>query len=345
MPGVGCWTGYLVRDVDGACRYAVRKRGAWLLTSDETRAAVLADVRRNGVPVADVTPGSFSGWCCHGVAIDVPGRRYRCFACQPRFVRNETADRAVRAAAIWQDWDAGFARGGREEFVEVIREAAGVVAPYAAPTFPLAELALADRDGWFAGWDETAFELAVWDDEYSANWTDAACDLLTVIDADLAVRDYRLANGHSDVDQLLPWLGYGDRLLDGLTDAAPYPLPTEHDASSGAVVDLPRRVLHYWSERFVPPRVLDSVRSAWPDWQIKRLEYGLAEHLAVTGRQVGELLDSAGLVASDEAGFVADDAGIVALGGAGVVAWDGARRSRPIDPRPFQVPRIAVRER
>jgi len=318
---VGCWTGYLVRDEDGACRYAVRKRGTWLVTDDEARAGVLADVRRDSVLVADASPGGFSGWCCYGVAIDVPGRRYRCFPCQPRFVRNETIDHSVRAAALWRDWDAGLARGGREEFAELIPEAREVVAPYAAPTFPLAELALGDRDGWFAGWDPDAFELAVWDDETSANWSGTACDLVTV--DDLVVHDYRIANGYSDVDQLLPWLTYGDRLLDAIADAAPYPLPTEHEANSGVVIDRPRQTLRYWSERFVPPRVPAVVQSAWPDWQVERLTYGLAEHLAATGRHHDGYLDEACESPS----------------------WDGARRSLAVDPRPFRMPRIAVRER
>jgi hypothetical protein len=323
MAGVSCWTGYLVREEDGTCRYAARKYGDWLIVDSDRLADVLARVRRDGVLVDSATAGDFDGWCCRGVAIDLPGRRYRCFPCRPRFVATEHADRQVRAAEIWRGWDATIARGGREELAELLPEASAVVAPYAAPMYPLAELVLDDRDEWFAGWDPAAFELTVWDDEYSANWTSSHCDLVTVVSADLAVLDYRVDAGYSDVDEVVRWLAHGPPLLDALDGSAPYPLPMEHQVSGGVVIDVPHKTLRHWSERFVPARLWSALPTVWPGWRVERFQYGLAEHLAATGRRNDELLDT------DECD----------------PAWDGARRSLPADPRPFRVPRIAVRER
>jgi hypothetical protein len=63
------------------------------------------------------------------------------------------------------------------------------------------------------------------------------------------------------------------------------------------------------------------MRAEWPGWDLRRLRYGLAEHLAMTGRRDHELL------APHEN---AD------------VEWHASRRDLRPDPRPLRAPHVRV---
>src|SRR5262245_45862355 len=97
-----------------------------------------------GTPLAEVRDGWFDQWFCRGVVLDEPARRFRCFPCHADNAL-EATDRAARAA--WPGWDAGVAFGGREDFAELLPEAARVIRPYDIITPELAPL---PHDGaWF----------------------------------------------------------------------------------------------------------------------------------------------------------------------------------------------------
>ena len=156
---MSCWTGYLLRDEDGSCFFSCVKRGDCLITDDNLRAAVIAAIRRDGVPLVGATAGGFNDSCCQGVAIDVPHQRYRYFPCAPSVRRNEICDAQVRAAPAWRGWDAGLAWGGREDLVDLLPEAREVVASYGLRIQPLSELPVGDRAEWFVDWNSDRLEL------------------------------------------------------------------------------------------------------------------------------------------------------------------------------------------
>jgi hypothetical protein len=326
---MGCWTGYLLRDVDGSYRSAVSKYGRWLITDADDRAEIVAWIRRDGLTRG--TARVLEGWHCHGVALDLPGRRYRFYRCAPTIRRNESADRLVRAAPAWAGWDAGLARGGREELGEVIPGMAAAIEPYALAERPLRDLPLGARDRWFVDWDAERFEIAVRDDPASADWAEQGCGLVTVVTSDLRLLDYRIATRYSDADDLLPWLTYGPALVDALLARAPFPVPWEQHLDAGVLIDVDRGAVRYWADRHVPARLLAAVNAAWPGWRVARLPYGHAEHLALTGRLDPEALDDG----SNDG--VHDDSHRDALAG-----WITERSALPADQRPLRAPHIRV---
>jgi hypothetical protein len=285
-------------------------------------------VRRDGVLVDKVDAGYFDGWYCQGVAIDLRARVFRAFPCPLRGHHKGSLDLRLRTAPVWSGWDAGFAWGGREELAEVVPGARRVIAPYELEVRPLAELPLGDRDQWFSAWNADRFELVVHDDVASADWYDSydGRDLVSVITTDLRVLDYRLLpdTTGSWTDTVLPWLVHGPPLVDTLRGQAPYPFPSDEEfTGAGLIIDLDQRVLRYWTNDYIPVRLLADIRAAWPGWDLQRLRYGFAEHLAVTGRR-----DPDGLATPQE---VAAD-------------WDAARRDLRPDPRPLRTPHVRVAE-
>ncbi|MFI7676522.1 hypothetical protein [Actinophytocola sp. NPDC049390] len=82
--------------------------------------------------------------------------------------------------------------------------------------------------------------------------------------------------------------------------------------NAGLVIDMDREAMGYWTPDRVPARLVADIQSAWPGWEVRRLRYGLAEHLAVTGRRDDDLL-----VAHERA----------------APEWDAARRALQPDPR------------
>jgi hypothetical protein len=287
---MGCYTGYLLRDDDGTCRYAETKWGTWQLESGARRDEVIDWVRSDGRLVDKNSQSRFPASTCRGVGIDLRDLVFRAFPCYLEDFHQESLDLRIRTAPHWEGWDAGFAWGGREELGEVVPEARHVIVPYDVPFRPLTELPFDERDDW--PWDE--------------------CTLTSVITPDLRVLDYRLTCPDDDIDTLLPWLVHGASLVDALGEQEPYPLPEEESTAAGVVIDQDRRVLHYWTGTVVPPRLLADVKAAWPGWDVRRLRYGLAEHLAMTGRGDDDLLATPDDVAPE---------------------WDTARRALRPDPR------------
>jgi hypothetical protein len=324
---MGCWTAYLLRDDDGSVGFAWRKYGAWLITDADHRTDLVSWIRREGTALDDEPSRLLGPGYCQGVALDLPGRRYRCFGCASTIRRNEAADRRVRAAPAWAGWDAGLARGGREELGEVIPAARAAIEPYPLADHSLSDLLLGGRDRWFVSWDAERFEIGVLDDPASADWVEQGCGLITVVTSDLRVLDYRVTSRHSDADELLPWLTHGPPLVDALLALAPFPVAWEYQVDAGALIDLDRRVLRYWSRRFVPARLLAAVRAAWPGWSLERLPYGHAEQLALTGRPDPEALDDG----------ITDEDHREALAG-----WITERLALPVDRRPLRAPHIRV---
>ncbi len=282
---MGCWTGYVLRDEDGTCRYTSEKWGDWQLADEAVRAEVIDRVRRDGTPVEKISSAWFTSGNCRGAAIDLRERVFRAFTCGLKREHEESLDRRIRTR--WPGWDAGLAWGGREDLGDVLPEARHVIDPYDLWFRPLADLELEESD-----WDE--------------------CDLVSVITPDLRVRDHRLARHHADADTLLPWLVHGQGFAGALGARNPHEIQVEGLVHAGLVVDVDQQALSFWTPGYVPARLLTLVRAAWPGWDVRRLRYGLAEHLAVTGRRGDELL-----VAHDNA-----DA-----------EWETARRALRPDPR------------
>lgn len=288
---MGCWTAYVLRDADGTCWFSGVKWGDWDLTDEASRAEVIASVRRDGMPVEEVEPGYLDGWYCRGLAIDVPGRVYRVFVCPLKNHHHESVDLRVRSAPLWSGWDAGFAWGGREDLGEVVPEARQVIAPY---------------DLWFRPLEELDFEESQWDE----------CDLVTVVTPDRRVLDHRLARYYSGADTVLPWLVEGSGFVDVLLARDAHPVQVEGLVNAGVVIDMDRRAIAYWTPDYVPMRLLADIRTAWPGWELRRLPYGFAEHLAATGRRADDLLVTHGEAAPE---------------------WDAARRALRPDARPLRV--------
>ena len=287
---MGCWTGYLLRDEDGTCRFASHKWGDWELADDAVRAEVIDRVRREGTPVEEIGSAWFSGSDCRGAAIDLRERVFRAFTCELKNEHRESLDRRIRTR--WPGWDAGLAWGGREDFGDLFPEARHVIRPY---------------DLWFRPLAELEFEESDWDE----------CDLVSVITPDLRVLDYRLARHYADADTLLPWLVHGEGFTDALGEREPHGMQVEELVNAGLVIDMHRRTMGFWTPDTVPGRLFTVVRAAWPGWDVRRLRYGLAEHLATTGRRDNEALESYDNVDPE---------------------WEAARRTLEPDPRPLLVP-------
>ena len=291
---MGCYTGYLLRDDDGTCRYTETKWGLWQLEDSAQRDEIIERMRTGSI-VTETDPVYFGASTCRGVAIDLRDLVFRAFPCYLKDYHPESLDLRIRTAPHWDGWDAGLARGGREELGDVVPEARHVIAPYEMTFRPLAELPFDEREEW--PWEP--------------------CAVITVITPDLRVLDYRFTYPDDDVDALVPWLVHGGSLVDALGEQEPYPLPEEHHTAAGLVIDQDRHVVHYWTDEVVPPRLLADVRAAWPGWEVRRLRYGLAGHLAVTGRRDDELLTSHEKAAPE---------------------WEAGRRALRPDPRPLRVP-------
>lgn len=235
---------------------------------------------------------------------------------------------------MWADRDASFAWGGREELGALFGRPE-VCEPYSPPRTRLADLRFLRRDEWFAGWDPERFALSVRADTDSVQWYTHGTQqvALTVVTADRDLLDYRIvANvNHNDVDEALGWLAHGPAVLEALAAEDPYPPAREWGTEAGAVIDLERRAIGFWSANFAPPRLIDAVRDAWPGWRVVRLAYGYAGHLAATGRAPAGWLDTP-LRYPDGPDPVGD----------ALPAWDADRRALPVDPRPLRAPEICV---
>ena len=224
---------------------------------------------------------------------------------------------------MWTGWDVGFAWGGREELVEVIPEARRVVEPHRMTNLAQRAPSIGSREGWFAGWDAELRELTVSDDPCSADWYDPGAAFVSVVGPDLTVLDYRLDAGSIGVDDVVASLRDGPTFTDRLVAEAPFPVPgNELFVDAGVVIDLDQHALGYWTKWLVPAGLLPDLRQAWPGWHIHHIRYGLAGHLAATGRRYDDPFGDGPADADPR--------------------WISERRDLPIDPRPLRHPLIRV---
>ncbi len=283
---MSCVTAYLICEVDGSTGMAVAKRGPWTATDPAARDELLALIRSRKVPLDDIRDAGFDSWYCRGVAVDVPGRRFRCYPCVLDQQPLTEVDRALRASPAWTGWDAAVAVGGREEFVDLLPAAARVIAPYHVLDEPISgPVPLPPGEAWFVGWDPVASELTVRYDVYSASWYVEGYDLVTLVTPDRAAFDYRVSGRDTyPVHPGLAWLRAGPAAIDTLLAATPFPPPGDESVPTGVVIDQDLRVIRYWLTSLVPARLLRAVREVWPGWQVRPITHGIAEHRAVTGR-------------------------------------------------------------
>lgn len=284
---MSCSTAYLVRDVDGLWRVRWAKYGRWNLLDARDREAVLQATRERSTPLDSLSgPPWLSGWACCGVLLDVVARRLRFYGCGLRSGEIENLERRVARAPAWADWDVAYALGGREDFAELVPEAASQTEPepFVQPSLDQLTGALVEWDEGFVDWDRERLRL-----RYRWAWWSNLGGLLSVIDEGLDVLDYGFVHPFSS-PVVMPWLLHGERLLDALGPVVPHALPHEREFDDGVIIDCSARCIRCWSGAAIPPRLLASVRAAWPGWTLERLRFGYAGHLAATGRRDPEAL-------------------------------------------------------
>ncbi|MDL4775817.1 MULTISPECIES: hypothetical protein [Thermomonosporaceae] len=329
---MGCWTAYVLRAEDGSCWAMGQKWGDWYLAREGDRARTVEAVLRGGVAVGDERARDLvDSWFCRGVALDLVTRRYRYFGCgllKSGAAYLESAALRLASAPGWAGWDVGYAWAGREDLAAVAPEVRPVVvAPADTEATPL-DAALTSRDGWFVGWNPVHREISVLYHETIADWFAPANAVVSIIAPDGIVMDYQLA-----VNGIVPFLAqHGEPLPAKLLAHAPYPMPAEETADSGAVIDLAARRLRYWTADSVPPQLMAKSAARWPGWVVERLPFGFIGHLAATGR------DGEDLVMTDaelcEGGWEADL----------IDVRNGGRAALRTDPRSLRPPRIRVVE-
>lgn len=280
---MSCSTAYLVRDVDGVWRVRWQKYGRWCLLDPSDRDVVLEMMRERSTPLSLLSgPPWLSGWLCRGVLLDMVERRLRFYGCGAGSRYSETIERRIARSPTWDGWDVAYAWGGREDFAELVPEAAAQIEPEPYEQRPLDELAdalLEWEDDSLVAWDRQSQSL-----RYRWAWWPNFGGLLSVIDERLDVLDFGFAYQPSN-PVLLPWLLHGEPLLDALAPMTPHALQHERQFDDGVIIDSPARCIRYWSGAAIPPPLLASVRAAWPGWSLERLRFGYAGHLAATGRR------------------------------------------------------------
>jgi hypothetical protein len=274
---VSCWTAYLVRDEDGARRMAVAKYGTWMVTEPAERDGLLAFLRDRAVPLDEVADEAFGDVYCRGVAIDLPGRRFRCYPCYGEPVPFAELEHTLRTAEAWNGWDVGVAIGGREDFPVLLPGVSRVVRPYGVlDGAPVTPDPVPHDEAWFAGWDPQTLTLTVRHDPDSANWTTEQFDLVTVVEPDLTGRHFRLGTIDTHpVHPLLAWLRDGPAAIERLAAGVPFPPAYDDNVRTAIVVDRSQQVIQYWmTNLLVPARLLSAVRAAWPGWQLRPIAPG-----------------------------------------------------------------------
>lgn len=320
---MGCWTAYLIRDVDRTWRAYGERDGAWRMLEASERDELLATVRADGWSLDPSPERPFWGPAyCQGVLLDVVERRLRVYACESRFHRPacgwvESFERALVAAPAWSGWDVGYAWAGRDELLARVPEATGHIEPESFEALPLERLpaSLPDAEGWLVDWDRAHMRLSF---RYGP---ESSGGLLTVIHETLAVIDYDCGGTFEHGN--LPWLLHARSLLDALDAATPCPVPSEADVDHGVIIDCPARRLRYWAAHPLPHGLREGLARAWPGYAIERLTHGFAGHLAATGRRCADLLIAdAELLSPNAWGEPVFDAG-----------WVRERAELPLDPR------------
>lgn len=282
---MSCSTAYWVRDLDGHWYACWVKYGRWQLLDPGERDDVLALVRERGSALVQGSGSRWlEAWLCRGVLLDMVERRLRVYGCAQRSRQCETLERMLARAPAWAGWNVAYAWGRRDDFAALLPGAAAQIEPERFERPSLAELADALLQ-WehLVGWDRERLCLQ----HHYAYWFNVG-GLLSVIDERLDVLDYGFA--YHPERAVLPWLQHGERLLDALAAFVPHPVPHENQFDHGVIVDCPARCIRYWSGEPIASGLLAALREAWPGWTIERLGYGLAGHLAATGRSDPDLL-------------------------------------------------------
>ncbi|TXS04784.1 hypothetical protein EAO73_13640 [Streptomyces sp. col6] len=323
---MGCWSAYLVRLEDGSVRELYEKYGRWHLAGAEDRASLVKRVLGEGRPVIGDPETARS---CQGIALDLATRRYRFYSCALRMPCAGAAHRESMALHLagspgWEGWDVAHAWGGDEELRRVV-----LPGPPPGPVedSPV-EIDVASRDYWFVGWDPEARTITVRHDKSIADTFAGATCLVSVIDDDTALAHWQLNN------TVAPLLAHqGETVVCALAAEPPYPLAAEDAVSNGAVIDVRRRRLRYWTADVVPPVCLAQMRATWPGWQVERLSWGHLGHLAAIGEHSGEL-------------SMTDAELFDASWGAELIAMRNlARDALPAEPRGLIAPQVLVVDR
>jgi len=299
---------------DGVIGLGHEKHGRWLLAGPDE---LPADLRTGPVAVG----GPLNWWPCRGVGIDVVARRYAFFPCTvaaPAVGWLESTRRRLAASPGWRGWRVEVAWGGALDLVDV---------PFAerhAPPYPVEPPRPAGHADALVDWDEPAGRLRL---SYDAAASSSDSALVSVIRDDLRVLDHRLLSSMNGDG--VQWLFDRSALLSALT-GPPYDTGDERGVPDGAVIDVAARTVRYWTAQVVSPPFLDVVRRSWAGWQVERLPFGFAGHLAATGRAPGDLLIPDGELLADTSREVAFDPG-----------WLADRRALRPDPRPLRPIRVS----
>jgi hypothetical protein len=291
---MSCATAYLFRDLDGRWRAFGAKYGSWQLLDPRVRDDVLAQLRERSSPRLHER-SSLEPWLCRGVLLDMVERRLRVYGCATSSRQCENLERMLARSPAWAGWDVAYAWGRRDDFAELLPETAAVqIEPerFEQPSLDELSTALLEWE-YLVGWDRERLCLR----HHFAYWHSVG-GLLSVIDERLDVLDYGFAYHPERV--VLSWLQHGERLLDALAPLVPHPMPHENQVDQGVIVDCPARCIRYWGGEPIPSGLLAALRAAWPGWTIERLRYGLAGHLAATGRRDPDLLIPDAELSTDE---------------------------------------------
>lgn len=271
---MSCRGAYVLREADRSVWIAAHSENGHAITDAADRDSTLARVRRDGLPIESHRPpdGYVDQSFCWGVLLDFVARRYRYYPCSKDETPLDNLDQAIRAAGVWEGWNAGIAMGGREELGELMPDVARIIQPYTVLDRPRQAMHLAPGDDWFVDWDPVRFVLKV---RNSAYWIRSfeRLNTLTIIGTDGRALDFRLYPPDTDrVHPILAWLRSGADAVSALCSVPSHPPPTEDETvEHSVVVDHPRSIIHYSPTALAPARLLDAVRSAWPDWRLQVL--------------------------------------------------------------------------
>ncbi|MFE6860152.1 hypothetical protein [Nocardia sp. NPDC057668] len=287
---------FVLRDEDGRCLVLYRHGRGWAPRRADELAEVLAAIRREGRPAQELHERFIAGYHCEGMAIDLLEKRCHIYVCEGRSAAYRDSYAAgFGAEPTWAGWDVRYLWDEHEGLAVVMPETAHAVALDRRPPGDGDPLPLSSRDRWFSDWNAVRREITVLEDEWSADWYSDSCAVITIIQPDHTILDYRL-----DHIYVLDWLSaQGDSVIAALLEHAPYPLPGEYLADAGAIIDLTTRRLRYWTSEHTRLALPRYVAAAWQGWEVERLPFGYVGHLAVTGRADHEaLLGDEGLLVS-----------------------------------------------
>lgn len=267
---MGCWTIYVVRELDASVWASGMKYGPVELAPAELEELLANNPER-------WEPTSIDRTWCRGVYLDRRAQRVRVYSCWCTNYDPMALDQRMREHAGWAGWDVGVAFEQDVDFNVLLglpprddhscRLDGWVGFPEAGclTRHPV-------RDRWVFEWDRATDTLV-----YEYYLEHSIETVVTTIDAHGRVHDYAF-----DDDVLFEALGHGPALLDDLATIAP--VPELWRARAGALIDLPERTIWLWLHEPVAPALYDALRARWSGWRVEREPGGIAGHLERTGR-------------------------------------------------------------